>query len=101
MKLSETKNQLDSEIKKTSSTEINSPEIQEYKDGKWVSVNIDPNTYYYLLEIKKRLAQMNIRVSRNDIVKRLLLLGTDNLSLEVLLENPLALWSNQVEEELI
>lgn len=101
MKLSETKNQYDSEIKKPSSIEIKSPKIEEYKDGKWVSVNIDANTYYYLLEIKKRLAQMNIRVSRNDIVKRLLLLGTDNLSLEVLLENPLALWSNQVEEELI
>lgn len=101
MKLSEIKNQLDTEINNTCAEHIKSPKIEEYKNGKWVSVNIDPNTYYYLLEIKKRLAQMNIRVSRNDIVKRLLLLGTDNICLDVLLENPLALWSNHVEEELV
>ena len=82
-------------------TKSNRPQIQEYENGKWVSVNVDANTYYYLLEIKNRLDEMKIKVSRNDIIKRLLELGTENLCLVTVLKNPLALWSKSVEEELL
>ncbi len=75
--------------------------FQIKEDGKWVSINIDGNTFYFLHSIKERLSELNIRVSRNDILKRLLLLGTENLSYEALIKNPLALWSSEVEEELV
>ena len=75
--------------------------FEEKIDGTWVSINIDGNTYYFLHSIKARLQELNIRVSRNDILKRLLLLGTENLSFDALIKNPLALWSSELEEELI
>ena len=75
--------------------------FEEKIDGTWVSINIDGNTYYFLHSIKTRLQELNIRVSRNDILKRLLLLGTENLSFDALIKNPLALWSSELEEELI
>lgn len=93
----------DEYIESVNTTAKNSdePQIEEYREGKWCSVHIEANTYYYMIEIKKRLLQMNVRVSRNDIIKRLLLLGTDNLCLDAVLHNPLALWSKSVEEDLV
>jgi hypothetical protein len=76
------------------------PEIEEFENGKWISINVSPDIYYWTMEIKKSLAGMSIRVSRNDIMNRLLLFGTENLSFDLVMKNPLVLWSNQAEEEL-
>ena len=76
------------------------PEIEEFENGRWISISVSPDIYYWTMEIKKSLARMSIRVSRNDIMNRLLLFGTENLSFDLVMKNPLVLWSKQVEEEL-
>ena len=76
------------------------PTIEEFKNGKWISINVSPDIYYWTMEIKKSLAEMSIRVSRNDIINRLLLFGTENLHFDLVMKNPLILWTKHVEEEL-
>ena len=47
------------------------PQIQQFENGKWVSI-IDPDTLYFMIEIKRTLSQMGLKMSQNDIAKRLL-----------------------------
>jgi hypothetical protein len=77
-----------------------SPNIQQHKDGKWVSINIDPDTLFFIFEIKKALRTMGLKMTQNDIAKRLLEIGTENINLDLILQNPLALWTNEVKENI-
>ena len=76
------------------------PNIQQFENGKWVSINIDPDTLFFIFEIKKALLAMGLKMTQNDIAKRLLEIGTENINLDVVLKNPLALWTNEVKENI-
>jgi hypothetical protein len=69
--------------------------ITQHKDGKWISVLINSDTIMFIHRIKRKLNEMSLKFSQNDIANRLIEVGINNINREQVLENPLSLWEGK------